>query len=149
MTSVTSGYEQVPANKLYVNIGSVYFSSIYTSSMTTPTWLTGTASGTAITGVYTSTLSSILNTAGSAIFRDLGKTLYVPSPNPTPVGAVPGISTVLRKVQLVPAGTLGTYGVGGPASGLETDYFTGYIQLGGLQQGGGGNGMLSKFVRLN
>jgi hypothetical protein len=149
MTSVGSGYAQVPSNKLYVNIGPVYFSSIYTSSFGTPTWLTGTASGTAITGVYTSTISSVLNTAGSAIFRDLGKTIYLPSPTITPVGAVPGISTVLRKVQLVPTGTLGTFGVGGPASGLESDYFTGYIQLGGLQQGGGGNGMISKFVRLN
>ena len=149
MTSIGSGYAQVPSNKLYVNIGPVYFSSIYTSSFTTPTWLTATTSGTAITGVYTSTISSVLNTAGSAIFRDLGKTIYLPSPTITPVGAVPGISTVLRKVQLVPAGTLGTFGVGGPASGLESDYFTGYIQLGGLQQGGGGNGMISKFVRLN
>jgi hypothetical protein len=148
MTSIGSGYAQVPSNKLYVNIGPVYFSSIYTSSFTTPTWLTGTTA-TGITGTYTSTISSVLNTAGSAIFRDLGKTIYLPSPTITPVGAVPGISTVLRKVQLVPAGTLGTFGVGGPASGLDSDYFTGYIQLGGLQQGGGGNGMISKFVRLN
>jgi len=148
MTSIGSGYAQVPSNKLYVNIGPVYFSSIYTSSLTTPSWITTTV-GTGITATYTSTISSVLNTAGSAVFRDLGKTLYVPYPSISSVGAVPGISTVLRKVQLVPTGTLGTFGVGGPASGLDTDYFTGYIQLGGLQQGGGGNGVASKFARLN
>jgi len=140
MTSVTSGYEVIPSNKLYVNIGNVS-AQVYTSSLGVPTWI----------GVQTatSTISTVLGTAGSAIFRDMGKTLYVPTPNPTPVGAVAGISTVLRKVQLVPVSTLGTFGVGGPASGLDTDYFTGYIQLGGLQQGGGGNGAPTRFVRLN
>jgi hypothetical protein len=79
----------------------------------------------------------------------MGKTLYVPNPNPTPVSATPGISTVLRKVQLVPTGTNGTFGTGGANAASDTDYYTGYIQIGGLQQGGGGNGFAAKFVRLN
>ena len=140
MTSVTSGYSQVPSNKLFVNIGSV-LTQVYTSSLTTPTWISNQTN--------TSTISTALGTAGAAIFRDMGKTLYVPNPNPTPVSATPGISTVLRKVQLVPTGTNGTFGTGGPASGLDTDYYTGYIQLGALQQGGGGNGAASRFVRMN
>jgi hypothetical protein len=140
MTSVQASYDQVPSNKLYVNIGSV-LTQVYTSSLGTPTWISNQTN--------TSTISTALGTAGAAIFRDMGKTLYVPSPTFTPVSAAGGISTVLRKVQLVPTGTNGTYGVGGPASGLETDYYTGYIQLGALQQGGGGNGAPSRFVRLN
>ena len=140
MTSVTSAYDQVPSNKLYVNLSNAQ-SFLYTSSFGVPTWISGQGA--------TSTVSTVLATTGAAIFRDMGKTLYVPSPTQVPVGAVPGISTVLRKVQLIPTGTMGTYGVGGPASGLDTDYYTAYIQLGGLQQGGGGNGAPVKFVRLN
>ena len=133
MTSVTSAYSQIPSNKLYVNITAAQ-SSILTSSLTKASWVNSVGA---------------LSTAGTCILRDMGKTLYVPSPSIVPVGAVPGISTVLRKVQLVPNGTQGTYGVGGAYAGTETDYFTGYIQLGGLQQGGGGNGAPVSFVRLN
>lgn len=133
MTSVQSQYSQVPSNKLYVNITAAQ-SSILTSSLTNASWVNSVGA---------------LSTAGTCILRDMGKTLYVPSPSIVPVGAVPGISTVLRKVQLVPSGTQGTYGVGGAYAGTETDYFTGYIQLGGLQQGGGGNGAPVSFVRLN
>lgn len=140
MTSIQSQYAQIPSNKLYVNIGSV-LTQVYTSSLGTPTWISNQTN--------TSTISTTLGTAGAAIFRDMGKTLYVPNPNPSPVSATPGISTVLRKVQLVPTGNNGTFGVGGPASGIETDYYTGYIQLGALQQGGGGNGTPSRIVRLN
>ena len=133
MTSVTSAYSQIPSNKLYVNITAAQ-SSILTSSLTKASWVNSVGA---------------LSTAGTCILRDMGKTLYVPSPSIVPVGAVPGISTVLRKVQLVPNGTQGTHGVGGAYAGTETDYFTGYIQLGGLQQGGGGNGAPVSFVRLN
>ena len=136
MTSVQSQYSQVPSNKLYVNINNAA-SSILTSSLTKATWVTNAGA------------LGQLSTAGAAILRDMGKTLYVPSPSITAVGAVPGISTVLRKVQLVPTGIAGTFGVGGAYAGTETDYFTGYIQLGALQEGGGGNGAPVNFVRLN
>jgi hypothetical protein len=69
------------------------------------------------------------------------------------VGAVAGISSVFRKVQLVPSGTTGTFGTGGANAASEVDYFTGYIQLSALQQGGGGNGATTTnpitIVRLN
>jgi len=134
MTSVTSAYEVVPSNKLYVNINNAA-SSIFTSSLTNASWVTNPGA------------LGQLSTAGAAILRDMGKTIYIPSPTKVPVGAVPGISSVLRKVQLVPVG--GTYGVGGAYAGTETDYFTGYIKLGALQQGGGGTGAPVSFVRLN
>lgn len=140
MTSIGSGYAQVQSQKLYLNLSNAQ-ASVFTSSLGVPTWISGQ--------LATSTISTALGTTGAAIFRDLGKTLYLPSPTNTPVGAVPGISTVLRKVQLIPFGANGTFGTGGPASGIDTDYYTGYIQLSGLQQGGGGNGAPVKFVRLN
>ena len=137
MTSVTSGYAQVPSNKLYVNIAACQ-SSIFTSTGTTKAaWVTNVSAAVQ------------LATAGSAIFRDLGKTLYLPSPTATPVSGAGGISTVFRKVQLIPAFTAGTFGTGGANAGSEVDYFTGYIQLGALQQGGGGNGSPVTIVRLN
>jgi hypothetical protein len=136
MTSVQSQYAQVPSNKLYVNIGDAR-SSIFTSTGTTVV-------------AWNINAATQLTTAGLATLRDLGTTLYLPSPTNVPVGAVPGISTVFRKVQLIPTGpTLGTYGVGGAYAASDVDYFTGYIQLGALQQGGGGNGAPVKFVRLN
>jgi hypothetical protein len=137
MTSIGSAYSQVPSNKLYVNIAACQ-SSIYTSTTTTKAaWVTNVSAAVQ------------LATPGLAVFRDLGKTIYLPSPTAVPVGAVAGISTVLRKVQLIPAGTAGTYGVGGANAGSDVDYFTGYIQLSGLQQGGGGNGAPVTIVRLN
>jgi len=138
MTSVRASYGQVPANKLYVNIAACS-NFIFDSNLSSVAWSQG---GTGL-------IAGQLSTVGAAIFRDLGTTLYVPSPTLVPVGAVPGISTVLRKVQLIPVGNPGTFGVGGTYAGTDVDYFTGYIQLGGLQQGGGGNGAPTKFARLN
>jgi hypothetical protein len=88
----------------------------------------------------------------------MGKTIYLPSPTVVPVGAVAGISTVLRKVQIVPSGAAGSFGTGGPiTAGGVPDAYTGYIQIGGLTYGGGnGSGaggnavpITVKFVRLN
>ena len=140
MTSVTSAYAQVPSNKLYVNLSNAQ-AFVFTSSLGVPTWISAQPAA--------STISTALGTTGNAIFRDLGKTLYLPSPTATPVSGAGGISTVLRKVQLVPTGLNGVYGTGGYNAGTDNDYYTGYIQLGALQQGGGGNGVPAKFVRLN
>lgn len=139
MTSVQSQYAQVPSNKLYVNIGNCSNAIFTSTGITKVAW--SQVSGT--------TVNTQLATAGLATFRDLGKTLYLPSPTAVPVGAVAGISTVLRKVQLIPTGTGGTFGTGGTNAASDVDYFTGYIQIGGLQQGGGGNGAPVSFVRLN
>ena len=136
MTSLQSAYSQIPSNKLYVNVGSIV-SSITDSNLSTVAW-----------GVPLRILG-LLSTPGAAILRDMGKTIYLPTPTVVPVGAVPGISTVLRKVQLVPTGAAGTYGTGGAyAVGGVPDYYTGYIQLGGLTYGGG-NGSAARVARLN
>ena len=139
MTSLQSAYSQIPSNKLYVNVGSIV-SSITDSNLSTVAW-----------GVPLRILG-LLSTPGAAILRDMGKTIYLPSPTAVPVGAVAGISTVLRKVQLVPTNgvsTLGSYGTGGSyAVGGVPDYYTGYIQLGGLTYGGG-NGSAARVARLH
>ena len=137
MTSLQSAYSQIPSNKLYVGIGNNangLQSSITDSNLSTVAWVTSVGA---------------LSTAGAAILRDMGKTIYLPSPTVVPVGAVAGISTVLRKIQLVPTGAAGTYGTGGAyAVGGVPDYYTGYIQLGGLTYGGG-NGSAARVARLN
>jgi len=136
MTSIGSGYGQVPSNKLYINIAACQ-SSILTSNGTPPAW------------VADADVTTVLQTVGGAIFRDLGTSLYLPSPTNVPVGAVAGISTLFRKVQFIPPAPIGAFGVGGAYAGSDVDYYTGYIQLGGLQQGGGGNGAPTRFARLN
>jgi len=138
MTSLQSRYDQLPSNKLYVNIGAIQ-STITDSNLSTVAWVTGVGA---------------LSTAGACILRDMGKTIYLPSPTQVPVTAAGGISTVLRKVQLVPSGSRGSYGTGGAGTnvsgsgGAIPDYYTGYIQLGGLTYGGG-NGTAARVARLN
>ena len=136
MTSLQSAYSQIPSNKLYVNLAAIQ-SSITDSNLSSVSWVAGVST------------NYLLSTPGAAILRDMGKTIYLPSPTVVPVGAVGGISTVLRKIQLVPSGTLGRFGTGGAYStGAVPDYFTGYIQLGGLTYGGG-NGSAARVARLN
>jgi len=140
MTSLQSRYDQLPSNKLYVNLASLT-SSITDSNLSTVSWATAAAANYPALG--------LISTAGAAVLRDMGKTIYLPSPTRVPVSAVGGVSTVLRKVQLVPSGALGSYGTGGSYSaGAVPDYFTGYIQLGGLTYGGG-NGSAARVARLN
>ena len=134
MTSLQSAYAQIPANKLYVNIANAN-STITDSNLSTL--------------AFNAAVNTQLSNAGTCILRDMGKTVYLPSPTVVPVGAVPGISTVLRKVQIVPTGANGSYGVGGSTTEAGVpDCLTGYIQIGALTYGGG-NGAPVKFVRLN
>jgi hypothetical protein len=136
MTSLQTAYSQIPSNKLYVNLADIR-SSITDSNLSSVAWVLNAGAATQLT------------TAGNAILRDMGKTIYLPSPSVVPVGAVAGISTVLRKIQLVPSGAAGSFGTGGAYSaGAVPDYFTGYIQLGGLTYGGG-NGSAARVARLN
>lgn len=130
MSSVERAPAQIPINKLYINTGMIQ-SSIYdgTSNLTRAAW---------VENLNPLTLS----TAGAAVLRDMGKSVYLPGV----AGA--SQSTVLRKIQLVPSGLLGTYGTGG-ASGTEgTEFFTGYISIGG-QTFGGGDGTPAAVARLN
>jgi len=141
MTSLQSAYSQIPSNKLYVNFLDAR-SNITDSNLST-LFLTGP-------------VATALQTPGACILRDMGKTVYLPAPSAVGTSAVGGISTVLRKVQLVPSGAAGSYGTGGPITvGGVPDAYTGYIQIGALTYGGGnglGAGGVSntiKFVRLN
>jgi hypothetical protein len=124
MTSVERSTSQIPANKLYVNIGAVH-STIYTDTGVRIPWVIGRTD---------------LQTPGAAIFRDMGKTVYL---GQSESGAAQ--STILRKVQLVPSGASGYYGTGDDGSG---EYYTGYISLGG-QTYGGGTGVCTAVARLN
>ena len=141
MTSLQSAYAQIPSNKLYVNIADAR-SNITDSNLSTQ--------------FTTGAFNTALQTPGACILRDMGKTIYLPAPSAVGTSAVGGISTVLRKVQLVPSGAAGSFGTGGAISaGGVPDAYTGYIQIGALTYGGG-NGVggpnasgAIKFVRLN
>lgn len=127
MSSAVRESSQIPINKLYVNIAGIQSSIFDATGVTKAAWVVGVAA---------------LETGGSAVLRDMGKTLYLPNPS----GAAQ--STVMRKIQLVPSGTSGSFGTGG-ASGTEgTEFYTGYISLGG-QTFGGGDGAAARVARLN
>ena len=135
MSSAISAYSQIQnGNRLYINITGVQ-STIYDSTGAKAPWVNGVGA---------------LSTAGSAIFRDMGKTVYIPSPT---VGNVVGAqSSILRKVQLVPSGTAGFYGTGDSTAAesntdAPTSFYTGYILLGG-QTYGGGTGTATGVARL-
>ena len=136
MTSILHTYSQIPANKLYINITAIQ-STIVDSNNNPVGWTSAQA-------------AQVLSTPGAAVLRDMGRNIYLPQGSgiPTTVGSQ---STVLRRVQLVPVGSNGYYGTGDSASsaaGSDTDFYSGYIRLGG-QTYGGGTGVISGFVRLN
>lgn len=119
---------QIPTNKLYVNLGDIR-STVYDQNFSTVAWNGATDA------------TTLLQTAGSAVLRDMGKTVYLPAGSTSAT-----TSTMLRKVQLlVPTAPAG---VAGGNTGSTTDYFTGYIQLGGMTYGGG-NGTATRVARLN
>ena len=135
MSSVGSEKSQVNANALYINVVGIQ-SSIVDTNLSTVSWVTGLTA---------------LTTAGSAVLRDMGKTVYLP--DPTASSSANGVSSILRKVQYVPSGAAGVYGTGAAASGAGAaggaqEYYTGYIALGG-QTYGGGNGVPTAVARLN
>jgi len=128
-------FSQIPANALYVNIVNIASTIVDSNNNVVPWVVAPAAVG--------------LQTAGSAVLRDMGRNHYRPSGSyATSVGSR---STVYRKVQLVTTGTNGYYGTGDNAicgAGSATDYYTGYISLGGITYGGG-NGIPSGCARLN
>jgi len=134
MTSVSGAYNQVPPNSLYINLVGVQ-SSIVDSNNNPVPWVV----------VFPG-----ISTAGTTLLRDMGRQNVRPDPTiPTSVG---GQSTLLRKVQLVTVGPAGGYyGTGNSSiagAGSGTDFYTGYVRLGGFTFGGG-NGVPSGFARLN
>ena len=142
MTSVTSGFKTIPANKLWVNIASIA-SSIVDSNNNLVSWALGSA------GTTNNFALGLLSTPGQAVLRDMGTNVYLPSNIvPTSVG---GGSTILRGVQLVTTGTNGYYGTGtgsGAVPGSDTDYYTGYIRLNAATYAGGG-GPPTPVARIN
>lgn len=119
----------IPTNALYTNIVAAPSSIFLEDGTTVAPWLIGMTAAT---------------TAGGLLVRDMGKTLYVPAPTtPSEIGSQ---STILRKVQLVP--TNGFYGTGG-SSETTSEYYTGYIKIGGQTYGGGAPGPATFFVRAN
>jgi hypothetical protein len=131
MPSIGNSTRQVSTDSAYfINVGSLV-DKIYTSpALSTPAvavWASSFGLGDYSTnGCYASSIS----TAGSAILRDMGRTVV-------------SSSVTFRRVQLVvpqgasgaahtrTAGLTSTFGVAGGASGNGTpDYLTGYIILG-------------------
>ena len=135
MTSINATYAQIPANKLYINIVNIMSTIVDSNNVAVP-WVVAPAAGP-------------LSTAGAAVLRDMGRYIYRPDPTiPTSVGSQ---SSIYRKVQLVTQGTNGYYGTGNigvAVPGSATDFYTGYIRLGG-QTYGGGTGVPTGVARLN
>ena len=135
MTSVLGGFNTIPANKLWTNLAGIQ-SSIVDSNNNPVAWAAAPA-------------AYVLQTAGQAVLRDMGTNVYLPNPNvPTAVGSQ---SSIFRGVQLVVSSIGGYYGTGNNGAcvaGSDTDFFTGYIRLGGQTYAGGG-GPPTPVARIN
>ncbi len=119
MTSLTSFTKQIPANGGYfIKVGAI---TTGTAAAPTATFYQNIGNDelpNITTNPYaiSSATSTFLVAAGSAVFKDMGKTLM-------------SSGRTFRKVQLV-VSTLLTEGVGG-ADNIPTNYLTGYIELPG------------------
>ena len=117
----STGFKQSSDATYYIPVGSL-IGQIYGRS-SEPAGNTGVLGGTFSTASWAfwgNKATSSINGAGAGILRDLGRTV------------VSSLRT-FRKVQLVVAGSnnsLSTFGVGGRATAVGEDYFTGYIELG-------------------
>jgi hypothetical protein len=122
MSSVHSYIRQT--NTLFTNSKDM-ISSIYLSDCSTlATWVT----------TNTAAVRSSLQVVGTGVFRDMGKLVY----KPTPDAGNGAVSSIFRKVQLVPRGT--GQGVGTATDGL---YYVGYVSVGAVDGVSGG------LVRIN
>ena len=133
MSSVLGSYAAIPSNnRLYINVTGIQSSIVDATGQNPVGWVTQFGS---------------LSTAGTTILRDMGKTIYAPN---NMVSGLPMTSTILRKIQLVPSNNAGYYGVGGAGNDENpngTEFYTGYIRLGG-QTYGGGTGIPTGVARL-
>ena len=76
-------------------------------------------------------IQSSIRVVGTGVFRDMGKVVY----KPTPDAGAGAVSTILRKIQLVPQGALQTgQGIGTATDGL---YYVGYVSVGDVDGVGG------------
>jgi len=135
-------FNQIQPNKLYINLITLASTIVDSNNVLVP-WVQGNISA------ANNTVLGLISTPGSAVLRDMGKNVYLP--DPTVTTAVGSQSTVLRRVQLVTTGTNGYYGTGDSVqslAGSESDYYCGYIRLGG-QTYAGGTGVITGIARLN
>ena len=125
MSSVHSYIRQ--SNTLFTN-GKDMVSTIFLSDgVTKAPWVSS----------VTASVQSSIRVVGTGVFRDMGKLVYLPSPD---VGSG-AVSSIFRKVQLVPTGASQTgQGVGTDTNGL---YFVGYVSVGAVDGVSGG------LVRIN
>ncbi len=139
MSSEFRAASQVPANKLYVNIGAIQSTIFDNTGTTKATWVSNLAA------------VGLLSTTGAAVLRDMGKTIFVGGTTSAQK------STVLRKVQLVFPDAANNTSVGGDnvtgTAALGTEFNSGYIHVGGLTAGGTTEGFgawtPASVVRLN
>ena len=126
MSSVHSYIRQT--NTLFTN-GKDMISSIYLSDCSTlAPWLSS---------ANTAGVRSSLQVVGTGVFRDMGKLVY----KPTPDAGTGAVSSIFRKVQLVPTGASQTgQGVGTVSDNL---YYVGYVSVGQV------NGVSGGLVRIN
>jgi hypothetical protein len=142
MSSAGRYRSQIQPNKLWTNILSVTSSIVDSNNVLVP-WAQGNVAA------GNNYALGLLSTPGAAVLRDMGKNVYLP--DPTINTAVGSQSTILRRVQLVTTGSNGYYGTGdnaGSIAGSDSDYYCGYIRLGG-QTYAGGNGVPTPVARLN
>ena len=142
MTSRMTTLKQVPSNNgFFINVGSLATANgaapsgaflVNAGSDSAPLFSTNTYGANGAT-------STLLATSGSAILKDMGKTLI-------------SSGRVFRKVQLVQNNAVAANGVGGvalsgPGQGPTPDYLTGFIELPGQEfQSGAPN--FAKVARL-
>ena len=114
-------------NTLFTN-GKDMVSTIYLSDGTNNAPWVATANA---------SIQSSIRVAGNAVFRDMGKLVY----KPTPDAGNGAVSSIFRKVQFVPQGALQTgQGVG---TGSDNLYYVGYVSVGQVDGVSGG------LVRIN
>lgn len=121
---------QIATNALYVNIADVR-TAIFNEDGTAAAWANAAPAATPLT-------------SAGQVFRDMGKTVYLPAP--TTPNAVAMQETILRKVQWIPSGSNDFFGTGGADA---NGFYTGYISLGGQTYAGGGPAATIKFARAN
>jgi hypothetical protein len=129
MPSIGNSTRQVSTDSAYfINVGSLVNKVFTSPALSTPSvaiWASSFGAGDWSTnGCFASSLS----TAGSAILRDMGRTVVSSSVTFRRVQLVVPQGTTARGLQ---AGSTSTFGVAGGSSGNGTpDYLTGYIILG-------------------
>jgi hypothetical protein len=130
MTSYAAEYKKTPSNTMYINVAGIQ-STIVDENLNPVSWVLQVPA---------------VSIPGAVVLRDMGKTIYVPD-----LASGANVSTILRKVQLVPAGALGVYGTGAgtgnAAPGGPQEYYTGYIRLGGSTYGDG-DGLATAVARI-